>query len=131
MTAPITARIITKLRRSQCTARELSTMLHIEPAAIRAAIDSMADLVEFRRNTAGKRKYRLISNAALVDAYLASIGKQPMATRSRIADAKADPTRHVHICPDDEAVTVRVSRWATMCDPMALPVEFFRAGQRP
>jgi hypothetical protein len=128
MTAPITARIITKLRRSQCTARELSIMLHIEPASIRAAIDSIADLVEFRRNTAGKRKYRLISNAARVDAYLASIGKQPMAARSRIADAKADPTRHVHICPDDEAVTVRVSRWATMCDPMALPRQFFCAG---
>lgn len=49
--------------------------------------------------------------------------------RSALAQAQSDPTRHFHIVPDDEAFQVKVHRVRPKSDPLALPVEFFRAGQ--
>lgn len=46
-----------------------------------------------------------------------------------LQQARSNPQRHIHIMPYDEPFHVKIHRVVVAADPMALPVEFFRAGQ--
>lgn len=117
---------------SEMSRSEIATLFGCSESGARNYIRELQPiLILVRRDgvnahSMGQPVYRITDDAAAVQEFIAALEASVVPPTPRKKPVKVvDATRHVHICPDDEAVTVRVSRWATMFDPMALPREFF------
>lgn len=112
-------RLVVALRRRNLVHSELAKLLGVSVPVLCERIATMGDLVDSRYDKkAGEIRCRLTKDAERVEAYLTSVGHKPVASRSRFAAARLDPTRHIHILEDDESYSPRLHRAAPARDPL-------------
>lgn len=108
--------LIAELRHYELTQEEIADLFKCSRSGVRVYLKCLGALVETinQGSIILPRTYRLTSDQAAIDAFLASIeetkprqskGSKP---RSRVDALRRDPTRHVHIMADDAPFRVPV-----------------------
>lgn len=128
MTAAWKLTLIATLRQRELLRGELGAIMGVDAATLARRIAAMGKLLTRRHDGRSKQVfYCLASNQALVDAFLTAAEPRQVAVRGHLARALADKARHIHIMEDDEVFVPKLHRLPVGADPVALPVEFFRA----
>lgn len=103
--------LIAALRHGELTQDEIADLFKCSRSGVRAYLKCLGSLVEAitHGSILAPRTYRLTTDQAAIDAFLASlvvVRKAPLRIRDR--RQPVDPTRHIHIMDDDAPFRVPV-----------------------